>query len=172
MCQWQNIVQEFNLTLKRDYRFRRPSDRAHTERCLTDDEWRIAQREIDWNVESYFGYTPLDCHRCLGDPNVIGDVVRRYAPDPISRIPGGMRKKGGYAATNKLSPAPPKGRGDFQGKTTQSTAENIRNISQKRAAVQSSSATTDSNGPSSVILKGKEKSSRQKRNPFSLPSRK
>lgn len=173
MCPWQNIVQEFNLTLKRDYRFRRPSDRPHTERCLTEEEWRIAQREIDWNIEGYFGYTPLDCHRCHGDSNAIGDIVRRYAPDPIARIPGGMRKKGRYAATNKMSPAPPKGRGGVQRKTTQHTAEKIRNISQGRAVIQSSSATADSNGPSSVRQKGKKESIRQKsRNPFSLPSRK
>ena len=173
-CPWQNIVQEFNLTLKRDYRFRRPSDRPHAERCFAEDEWRIAQREIDWNVEGYFGYTPFDCHRCHGDSNAIGDIARRYAPDPIARVPGGMRKKGGYAAADELSPAPPMGRGRVREKSTQSIVENIENISRKRSGVRSSYARADFNWPpSSVTRKGKEGSRRHKRrDPPLLPIRK
>ncbi|KAL3808245.1 hypothetical protein ACHAXA_006521 [Cyclostephanos tholiformis] len=138
---------------------------------MTEDEWRIAQREIDWNVESYFGYTPLDCHRCHGDSNAIGNILQRYAPTPIAR--GGMHKKGIYATTNELSPASPKGRGAVQRKTTQTAADNVGKNVQKRAVVRRSSAAVNSHGSSSSLQKGEEKSIRQKkRSPFSLSSRK
>jgi len=60
----QNLILEFGLKRKPDYHRQRPSKRIHTERCLSDREWNIAQREIDWQVESYFGFTFLDCHLC------------------------------------------------------------------------------------------------------------
>lgn len=61
----QNLLLEFgNMTLKQDYKPQQPSNRIHKERCLSKDEWEIAQREIDWQMESYFGYTFLDCHLC------------------------------------------------------------------------------------------------------------
>jgi hypothetical protein len=28
-------------------------------RCLVGKEWKVAQREIDWEIESHFGYTFL-----------------------------------------------------------------------------------------------------------------
>jgi hypothetical protein len=28
-------------------------------RCLVGKEWKVAQREIDWEVEAHFGYTFL-----------------------------------------------------------------------------------------------------------------
>jgi len=60
----QNLILEFNLKLKQGYHPQRPSNKIHTEKCLTDREWEIAQREIDWRIESNFGYTFLDCHLC------------------------------------------------------------------------------------------------------------
>eukprot|EP01082_Thalassiosira_pseudonana_P016306 g14658.t1 g14658 contig90:103973-104677(-) len=60
----QNLVLEFNLTLKEDYKTQPPSPKIHTQKCLSYEEWEIAQREIDWDVEGNFGYTSLDCHLC------------------------------------------------------------------------------------------------------------
>lgn len=159
----------------------RPSDRPHAERCLTEDEWRIAQREIDWDVESQFGYTRLDCHRCHGDSTSIGGIVPRYAPDTIGRGRGGIeqggrriapnKRKGVAAATNELSSASsPKGRGNVQRATRkQSAAEKFVNDTKKRAAIRGTSATADPSGMSSIARKGQEESFRMKKeNPFSL----
>jgi hypothetical protein len=160
----------------------RPSDRPHAERCLTEDEWRIAQREIDWDVESHFGYTRLDCHRCHGDSTLIGGIVPRYAPDPIGRGRAGIKqgsrriapnkRRGVAAATNDLSSASsPKGRGNVQRATKkQSAAEKFVSDTKKRVAIRGASATADPSGPSSIARKGQEESFRKKKdNPFSLP---
>jgi len=60
----KNLILEFNVTLKENHVPQRPSNKIHVEKCLTYDEWEIAQREIDWRIESHFGYTFLDCHLC------------------------------------------------------------------------------------------------------------
>lgn len=32
--------------------------------CLEEAEWKVAQAEIDWQMESRFGFVPSDCHMC------------------------------------------------------------------------------------------------------------
>ena len=59
-----NLAQEFNLTIRKQYKKALPSEKMHFERCLTADEWKVANREIDWDIEGQFGYTYLDCHMC------------------------------------------------------------------------------------------------------------
>ncbi|KAL7524726.1 hypothetical protein ACHAWF_001060, partial [Thalassiosira exigua] len=39
----ENLVQEFKLKVKQKYKPRRRSDNIHTEMCLAQDEWEIAQ---------------------------------------------------------------------------------------------------------------------------------
>lgn len=34
--------------------------------CLTADEWDAAQGKIDWDLETEFGFSPLDCRMCYG----------------------------------------------------------------------------------------------------------
>jgi hypothetical protein len=63
----KNLAQEYNLTLRGGYKKAKPSQRMHLERCLVGNEWLVAQREIDWELEGQFGYTFLDCHMCYGD---------------------------------------------------------------------------------------------------------
>jgi len=60
----KNLILEFNVTRKEDSETQDQSDKMHIEKCLASDEWEIAQREIDWRIESHFGYTFLDCHLC------------------------------------------------------------------------------------------------------------
>ncbi|KAL7440926.1 hypothetical protein ACHAXH_006950 [Discostella pseudostelligera] len=65
----QNLITEFNLSrlLRKNYRPQQPSAKQHREKCLSEQEWEIAQREIDWEMEANFGYTFLDCHRCYDE---------------------------------------------------------------------------------------------------------
>ena len=65
-----------------------PSQRIHTEICLTDNEWKIAQREIDWSIENFFGYTFLDCHLCYGPKS----AARGKGP-PVSPLLLAKRKQ-------------------------------------------------------------------------------
>ncbi|KAL7524519.1 hypothetical protein ACHAWF_001375 [Thalassiosira exigua] len=60
----KNLVQEFKLKVKQDYKPRQRSHKIHTEMCLAQEEWDVAQRQIDWAVENSFGYSFLDCHLC------------------------------------------------------------------------------------------------------------
>lgn len=44
----------------------KPSRKPHSKPlCLNAEEFAIAQKEIDWELESRFGFTPLDCHMCI-----------------------------------------------------------------------------------------------------------
>ena len=86
-----NIVQQYNLPLKEDYQLRQPSTKKHVEQCLSYEEWSIAQREIDWDMESYFGYTPLDCHLCYdGGIDASRNIVPRYE---IEIVADGSRRR-------------------------------------------------------------------------------
>jgi hypothetical protein len=86
-----NIVQQYNLPLKEDYQLRQPSTKKHVEQCLSYEEWSIAQREIDWDMESYFGYTPLDCHLCYdGGIDASQNIVPRYE---IEIVADGSRRR-------------------------------------------------------------------------------
>lgn len=147
------VMRRLTLWQQCSVRSQRPSNMLHAERCLTEDEWRIAQHEIDWNVEGYFGYTRLDCHRCYGGPTAVSNILPRYVSieqgwRAIGQ--GGMRispnRKGGAASTNE-----PK----VQGRTKQSTAEKT-DKSMKQATIRRSSAMADSNRGSSVTQKVKE----------------
>lgn len=60
----QNLVQEFNLTLRPHYKHQPASDKIHREICLREPALKVAQREINWETESYFGFNFLDCHLC------------------------------------------------------------------------------------------------------------
>lgn len=55
----QNLILEFQLTLKEGYQAQLPSPRIHTEKCFKREDWEIAQREIDWRLEGEFGFTFL-----------------------------------------------------------------------------------------------------------------
>lgn len=61
-----NIAKEFNLEVKTEYEKPAPSDFSHTTQCLTPDEWKAAQNEIDWQLEAEFGFSPHDCRMCYG----------------------------------------------------------------------------------------------------------
>jgi hypothetical protein len=66
----QNIVQQFNLKLSDSYLNDPEQPAGHPiqpEVCLSAEEWEFAQPHIDWDLERYFGFTPLDCHLCRGD---------------------------------------------------------------------------------------------------------
>ena len=62
----QSVVKEFNLTVKDGYKPQPQSVVAHPTTCLTKEEWNAAQRNIDWNVEAEFGFSPFDCRMCYG----------------------------------------------------------------------------------------------------------
>lgn len=86
-----NIVQQYNLSLKEHYQLRKPSTKKHVEQCLSYEEWTIAQREIDWDMESYFGYTPLDCHLCYdGGIDASQSIVPRYE---VELVADGSRRR-------------------------------------------------------------------------------
>ena len=59
-----NTVKEFDLKVKPDYTKPPPSNYSHTTTCLTPDEWKAAQNEIDWRLEAEFGFSPHDCRMC------------------------------------------------------------------------------------------------------------
>lgn len=61
-----NLVKEFDLKVKTEYIKPQPSSHSHTTTCLTPDEWTAAQNEIDWRLETEFGFSPHDCRMCYG----------------------------------------------------------------------------------------------------------
>jgi len=86
-----NIVQQYNLSLKEHYQLRKPSAKKHVEQCLSYEEWTIAQREIDWDMERYFGYSPLDCHLCYdGGIDASRSIVPRYE---VELVADGSRRR-------------------------------------------------------------------------------
>ena len=99
--------------------------------------------------------------------------MQRYAPDPIGRGRGGIKRGGGRiapvkrkgvaAAANEPYSASPKGRGNVQRATKkQPAAEKFANDTKRLAATRG--------GPSSIAQKGQEEGFRTKKeNPFSLP---
>lgn len=63
----KNLIPEFSLKTKERRNRERPSNKIHTEKCLTETEWSIAQSQVDWQIEGSFGFTFLDCHLCYND---------------------------------------------------------------------------------------------------------
>jgi hypothetical protein len=68
----QAIVQQFKLQVCETYWVlpAEPSKMIHKEDCLSEEEWKIAQTHIDWKMEGHFGFTPLDCHVCVGEESL------------------------------------------------------------------------------------------------------
>ena len=62
----ERLRQQFGLFVNTTtYRSPRPSKKPHSKPlCLNAQEFVIAQKEIDWELESRFGFTPLGCHMC------------------------------------------------------------------------------------------------------------
>jgi hypothetical protein len=66
----QHLVSQFGLTVNKKYVAPLPSKRPHSTLCLSREEFEIAQREIDWELEGLFGFSPLDCHICLNSTTI------------------------------------------------------------------------------------------------------
>jgi len=62
----QSVIREFKMTVKDGYRPQPASKLAHTTTCLTPAEWDASQKNIDWNLEAEFGFSPFDCRMCYG----------------------------------------------------------------------------------------------------------
>lgn len=62
----QDLVKEFDLSMKEDYQPPQPSKVTHKAACFTPDEWEAAQKIMDWELEGEFGFNPFDCRMCYG----------------------------------------------------------------------------------------------------------
>ena len=63
----RNVAKEYGLELNAEANDLKPSKKikSHETKCLTNEEWHVAQSKIDWDLEGRFGYTQLDCHTCV-----------------------------------------------------------------------------------------------------------
>lgn len=57
-------MKEYNFTAVDDYEPNPPSKKIHPTVCMEDGAWIEAHSRIDWHLEGFFGYHPLDCHLC------------------------------------------------------------------------------------------------------------
>lgn len=62
----KDLNKEYNFeTREGSYNTITPSvDDVAPSLCMSHTKWREAQSFIDWEIESYFGHHPLDCHLC------------------------------------------------------------------------------------------------------------
>lgn len=61
----RNTAKEFGLDLNMAREKLLPSNQLHETTCLTEQEWRVAEAKINWDLEGKFGFSSLDCHLCL-----------------------------------------------------------------------------------------------------------
>lgn len=62
----QELVDTFGLELYPRFNTSFPRrSQVKTSICLPEKEWAIAQKEIDWELEAFFGFSQLDCRMCL-----------------------------------------------------------------------------------------------------------
>lgn len=71
-----DLATEFNLTISAKYlqNQMKQTTRLHGTTCLTNGEWEIAQKRIDWELEAIFGFNRLDCHVCSQISNLRNNV--------------------------------------------------------------------------------------------------
>lgn len=60
----QDLVTRFNLTVATNFEAEKQSKHMHRTTCLNENEWKLAQKSIDWNMEASFGFHRLNCHVC------------------------------------------------------------------------------------------------------------
>ena len=58
----KDLVSEFNLTMAEGAEI--PTGRPHSTDCLTQDERNHAVSNVNWDIESAFGFVPGDCRVC------------------------------------------------------------------------------------------------------------
>eukprot|EP00586_Coscinodiscus_wailesii_P008497 CAMPEP_0172523374 /NCGR_PEP_ID=MMETSP1066-20121228/293629_1 /TAXON_ID=671091 /ORGANISM="Coscinodiscus wailesii, Strain CCMP2513" /LENGTH=157 /DNA_ID=CAMNT_0013306445 /DNA_START=686 /DNA_END=1157 /DNA_ORIENTATION=+ len=51
----RDLVKQFNLDLAPNYVVQNQSKHAHSTLCLNNSEWKVAQENIDWDIEALFG---------------------------------------------------------------------------------------------------------------------
>lgn len=61
----QDLVKQFGLQVATDYKEPLQSDKLHSSLCLEDKEVEIAEQEVDWELESRFGFTRFHCQSCI-----------------------------------------------------------------------------------------------------------
>ncbi|KAL7464636.1 hypothetical protein ACHAXS_004969 [Conticribra weissflogii] len=74
----KEIMKEYNFTALDEYEPNPPSNKIHHTICMEYGQWIEAQNRIDWHLEGYFGYHPLDCHLCYGSsPNNDAEIIEK-----------------------------------------------------------------------------------------------
>mmetsp|Transcript_581 Transcript_581/g.1189 ORF Transcript_581/g.1189 Transcript_581/m.1189 type:complete len:540 (-) Transcript_581:483-2102(-) len=74
----EEIMKEYNFTADDEYEPNPPSKKIHPTVCMEYGAWIEAHSRIDWQLEGFFGYHPLDCHLCYeNNRNNDNEIIER-----------------------------------------------------------------------------------------------